>query len=192
MYRCNCTITETSKKRTILRYLYSPSGRTERQRPAYGGFSNAIVCVSYHQHPIMAEEERGQERGSHEGENLRGEGKAPLERLPLSPWVVSLVHSSNVINRNSEPEKCCPTNSTIGSLLSMINTKTCIIRSIPYNELLSPPSRRVFILPCRNPSASENNTKIPENCFMTLAKVFNFCYNVYRVGIGFDLNFHKK
>ena len=54
----------------------------------------------------MAEEERGQERGSHEGENLRGEGKAPLERLPLFPWVVSLVHSSNVINRNSEPEKC--------------------------------------------------------------------------------------
>ncbi|HBW64774.1 MAG TPA: hypothetical protein DEF64_06785 [Ruminococcaceae bacterium] len=43
-----------------------------------------------------------------------------------------------------------------------------------------------------HPSASENNTKIPENCFMTLAKVFNFCYNVYRVGIGFDLNFHKK
>ena len=72
----------------------------------------------------MAEEVRGQERGSHEGENLRGEGKAPLERLPLSPWVVSLVHSSNVINRNSEPEKYYPTNSTIGSLLSMIITKT--------------------------------------------------------------------
>ena len=72
----------------------------------------------------MAEEEGGQERGSHEGENLRGEGKAPLERLPLSPWVVSLVHSSNVINLNSEPEKCCPTNRTIGSLLSMLITKT--------------------------------------------------------------------
>ena len=72
----------------------------------------------------MAEEERGQERGSHEGENLRGEGKAPLERLPLFPWVVSLVHSSNVIAQNSEPEKCCPTNSTIGSLLSILNTKT--------------------------------------------------------------------
>ena len=72
----------------------------------------------------MAEEKRSQERGSHEGENLRGEGKAPLERLPLSPWVVSLVHSSNVIAQNSEPEKCCPTNRTIGSLPSILNTKT--------------------------------------------------------------------
>ena len=61
--RCNCTVTEISKKRTIQRYLYSPPGRTERQRPAYSGFSNAIVCVSYRQHPIMAEEERGQESG---------------------------------------------------------------------------------------------------------------------------------
>ena len=72
----------------------------------------------------MAEEERGQERGSHEGENLRGEGKAPLERLPLSPSVVSLVHSSNVIKWNSEPEKCYPTNITIGSPLSMLITIT--------------------------------------------------------------------
>ena len=72
----------------------------------------------------MAEEMRSQERGSHEGENLRGEGKAPLERLPLFPWVVSLVHSSNVIKQNSEPEKCYPTNRTIGSLLSMLITKT--------------------------------------------------------------------
>ena len=72
----------------------------------------------------MAEEERGQERGSHEGENLRGEGKAPLERLPLSPWVVSLTHSSNVITQNSEPEKCYPAKSTIGSLLSLLITKT--------------------------------------------------------------------
>ena len=72
----------------------------------------------------MAEEKRSQERGSHEGENLRGEGKAPLERLPLSPWVVSLVHSSNVIAQNSEPEKCYPTNRTIGSLPSILNTKT--------------------------------------------------------------------
>ncbi len=71
----------------------------------------------------MAEEERGQERGSHEGENLRGEGKAPLERLPLSPWVLSLVHSSDVIKWNSEPEKCYPAKSTIGSLLSLIITK---------------------------------------------------------------------
>ena len=63
VYQCNCIITEISKKRTIQRYLYSPPGRTERQRPAYGGFSNAIVCVSYSQHPIMAEEERGQESG---------------------------------------------------------------------------------------------------------------------------------
>ena len=45
----------------------------------------------------MAEEVRGQERGSHEGENLRGEGKAPLERLSLFPWVVFRVNSSNVI-----------------------------------------------------------------------------------------------
>lgn len=42
------------------------------------------------------------------------------------------------------------------------------------------------------PTAGENPTKFPENCFITLAKVSDFCYNVYRVGIGFDLNFHKK
>ena len=45
----------------------------------------------------MAEEVRGQERGSHEGENLRGEGKAPSERLSLFPWVVFRVNSNNVI-----------------------------------------------------------------------------------------------
>ena len=38
--------------------------------------------------------------------------------LPLFPWVVFLTHSSNVIKQNSEPEKCYPTNSTIGSLPS--------------------------------------------------------------------------
>ena len=118
VHKCNCIITETSKKRTILRYLYSPPGRTERQRPAYNGIWNAIVCMSYRQHPIMAEEKRGQESGRNDwalqkqcscssrrsrgitdlGENLRGEGKAPLERLPLSPWVVSLKHISNVLS----------------------------------------------------------------------------------------------
>ena len=40
--------------------------------------------------------------------------------------------------------------------------------------------------------AGENNAKFTENCVITLAKVSDFCYNVYRVGIGFDLNFHKK
>ncbi len=64
VYQCNCTVTEISKKRTIPRYLYSPPGRTERQRPAYCDFLNAIVCVSYRQHPIMAEEKRSQESGS--------------------------------------------------------------------------------------------------------------------------------
>ena len=64
VYRYNWIITEISKKRTIQRYLYSPPGRTERQRPAYCDFLNTIVCVSYNQHPIMAEEERGQESGS--------------------------------------------------------------------------------------------------------------------------------
>ena len=64
VYRCNCTVTEISKKRTIQRYMYSPPGRTERQRPAYNGIWNAIVCVSYSQHPIMAEEKRSQESGS--------------------------------------------------------------------------------------------------------------------------------
>ena len=38
----------------------------------------------------------------------------------------------------------------------------------------------------------ENNAKFTENCVITLAKVSDFCYNVYRVGIGFDFNFHKK
>jgi hypothetical protein len=44
-------------------------------------------------------------------------------RLTLVPLVVSLVYSSNVIAQNSEPEKCYPTNSTIGSSLSLLITK---------------------------------------------------------------------
>ena len=36
----------------------------------------------------------------------------------LIALVFPLVHSSNVIKQNSEPEKCYPTNSTVGSLLS--------------------------------------------------------------------------
>ena len=39
-------------------------GSDRAERPAYSGFSNAIVCVSYRQHPIMAEEKRNQESGS--------------------------------------------------------------------------------------------------------------------------------
>ena len=92
----------------------------------------------------MAEEERGQERGSHEGENLRGEGKAPLERLSLFPWVVFLVHSSNVIAQNSEPEKCYLTKSTIGSLLS------------EYKHQPFPPSQKTYY-----------KSSVPEKCYPT-------------------------
>ena len=59
----------------------------------------------------------GKERGSHEGENLRDRVRG-CKSLTLVPLVVSCVNSSNVIKWNSEPEKCCPTDSTIGSLLS--------------------------------------------------------------------------
>ena len=83
---------------------------------------NRLCVLSPTPHYGRREKESG--KWEREGENLRGEGKAPLERLPLSPWVVSLVHSSNVVAQNSEPEKCYPTNSTIGSLLSMLITKT--------------------------------------------------------------------
>ena len=83
---------------------------------------NRLCVLSPTPHYGRRDEESG--KWEREGENLRGEGKAPLERLPLSPWVVSLKHSSNVIKWNSEPEKCYPTNSTIGSLLSTIITKT--------------------------------------------------------------------
>ena len=38
-------------------------GSDRAELPAYSGFSNTIVCVSYNQHPIMAEEKRGQESG---------------------------------------------------------------------------------------------------------------------------------
>ena len=55
------------------------------------------------------------ERGSHEGENLRDRVRG-CKSLTLVPLVVSLVNSSNVIKWNSEPEKCCPTKRTIGSL----------------------------------------------------------------------------
>ena len=83
---------------------------------------NRLCVLSPTPHYGRREKESG--KWESEGENLRGEGKAPLERLPLSPWVVSLTHSSNVIAQNSEPEKCYPTNRTIGSLLSMLITKT--------------------------------------------------------------------
>ena len=83
---------------------------------------NRLCVLSPTPHYGRREKESG--KWEHEGENLRGEGKAPLERLPLSPWVVSLVHSSNVIAQNSEPEKCYPTNRTIGSLITMLFTKT--------------------------------------------------------------------
>ena len=77
---------------------------------------NRLCVLSPTPHYGRREKESG--KWESEGENLRGEGKAPLERLPLSPWVVSLTHSSNVIAQNSEPEKCYLTNRTIGSLLS--------------------------------------------------------------------------
>ena len=38
--------------------------------------------------------------------------------LHLVSLVLSLVNIDKCINSNSEPEKCCPTNRTIGSLLS--------------------------------------------------------------------------
>ena len=59
----------------------------------------------------------GKERGSHEGENLRDRVRG-CKSLTLVPLVVSLVNSSNIIKLNSEPEKCCPTKRTIGSLSS--------------------------------------------------------------------------
>ena len=83
---------------------------------------NRLCVLSPTPHYGRRDEESG--KWEREGENLRGEGKAPSERLPLFPWVVPLTHSSNVIKWNSEPEKCYPTNRTIGSLLSMIITKT--------------------------------------------------------------------
>ena len=46
-----------------------------------------------------------------------------LKSLSLVPLVLSLVHSSNVIAQNSEPEKCYPTKGSIGSYLSILITK---------------------------------------------------------------------
>ena len=39
-------------------------GSNRAERPAYDRIWNAIDCVSYRQHPFMAEEKRGQESGS--------------------------------------------------------------------------------------------------------------------------------
>ena len=41
-----------------------------------------------------------------------------LEVVSLIPLVLFLFHIDRCTHSNSEPEKCCPTNSTIGSLLS--------------------------------------------------------------------------
>ena len=43
--------------------------------------------------------------------------------LYLVSLVLSLVNIDKCIDSNSEPEKCCPTKRTIGSLLPKINTK---------------------------------------------------------------------
>ena len=59
----------------------------------------------------------GKERGSQEGENLR-DREGAVKSLVLIPLVVSLFHIDKCTHSNSEPEKCCPTNRTIGSLLS--------------------------------------------------------------------------
>ena len=59
----------------------------------------------------------GKERGSQEGENLRDRVRG-CKSLTLVPLVLSLVNIDKCIYSNSEPEKCCPTNSTIGSPLS--------------------------------------------------------------------------
>ena len=46
MYRCNCTITEISKKRTILRYLYSPQVEQSVSVPLITGFeTQSFVCL---------------------------------------------------------------------------------------------------------------------------------------------------
>ena len=105
VYQCNCTITEISIKRTTLRYLYSPPGRTERQRPAYCDFSNAIVCLSYSQHPVMAEEKRSQERGSvretTQGEREKRLWSAFLSPLGLSPSHIVATLSHRIANPRS-------------------------------------------------------------------------------------------
>ncbi len=134
-------------------------GLSERQRPAYSGFSNAIVCVSYSQRPIMAEEKRSQESGSlrekTQGERGKRLWSAFLSPLGLSPSIIVATLSHRIANprsatpqkvlsvacyhskkhqpfppskktycKSSVPEKCYPTNRTIGSLLSMLITKT--------------------------------------------------------------------
>ena len=62
VYQYNWIITETSKN-ALSKDICTAPGSNRAERPAYGGFSNAIVCVSYRQHPIMAEEKRSQESG---------------------------------------------------------------------------------------------------------------------------------
>ena len=57
------------------------------------------------------------ERGSYEGENLEI-GRGAVKSLALVSLVLSLVNIDKCIDSNSEPEKCYPTNRTIGSLLS--------------------------------------------------------------------------
>ena len=96
-----------------------------------------VGCTSEHCKKQCSRSSRSSRGITDLGENLRGEGKAPLERLPLFPWVVSLVHSSNIITQNSEPEKCCPTNSTIGSLCYHSKNIKRYNRSTLNNRLFS-------------------------------------------------------
>jgi len=77
-----------------------------------------------------------------------------LEVVSLIPLVLFLFHIDRCTHSNSEPEKCCPTNSTIGSLAIIvraercnkkhINQKTFYIKHRPRQKTLSGSLVRLF------------------------------------------------
>jgi len=79
--------------------------------------------------------------------------------LYLIPLVVSLFHIDRCIHSNSEPEKCCPTNRTIVSLLSYskLNDITEVHQTIDFFYKLKPIDRELFSQPIGFFSTNDKN-----------------------------------
>ena len=108
----------------------------------------------------------------------------------LIPLVVSLFHIDKCTHSNSEPEKCYPTNSTIGSLLSMKMLKR-YNRSALYKK--SEPLRYFcalthffFFRLCHNPLKSLYKSHFPaaKILFLFLSQLINCNAPVSELSLG--------
>ena len=59
-------------------------------------------------------------------------GSGAVKSLALVSLVLSLVHIDRCTHSNSEPEKCCPTKRTIGSLRSFLTIRSISVSSLSF------------------------------------------------------------